>query len=180
MKIAKRRRRQAAHQAEASGEKILRQSARLRRLFASAVAISRGCGANPAREEIAEGAQAGEADLHTSVSDRVAGSQQEPGLIQTRPNPVLVGRDSEQSLKLADEMEWRYPDFARDIFYGELLLPDLDQELPGPAEAAKNVVCEQHKELPVSDHRYESILSRDHSSFEVLLPSSAVVIPKGL
>ena len=59
-------------------------------------------------EEVAETAQAFEADFHTDLGHRmVALREQELGVIQPGPDTKLMGCEAENRFKLADKMERR-------------------------------------------------------------------------
>jgi hypothetical protein len=68
-------------------------------------------------------------------------------LIQSRPDPKLVRRNTEQCFELPNEVKRRHVRFASDVPYRQRVLTDLGQQIPSPAEAAKSIRSQQHCEL---------------------------------
>jgi hypothetical protein len=67
------------------------------------------------REQIAEAAQAGEADFHAHVGHRVlAHRKQFLRAVESCLHSILVRRPAEEGVKLPDEVKRRYPRLARD------------------------------------------------------------------
>src|SRR6266478_2230146 len=92
-KIAKRRRWEAAHKAEAPWKKVSRYGARHLYHDAGTVLVGGRCCANPPYKEIAEAPQAGHTDLHADLRDGILTCRQQVFcLIQARPDSKLVRR----------------------------------------------------------------------------------------
>jgi len=121
---------------------------------AGAALVDGGRDADAAGEEIAEAAEAGEADLHADIGDGAAAArEQELGAVDAGLDAVLVGSDAEEEFELADEVEGRDADLAGDVADGERFGVNLIEEFPALAEAAKEVVAQEHEESVAGGNR---------------------------
>ena len=112
---------------------------------AGAALVDGGRDADAAGEEMTEPAEAGEADLHADIGDGVAAmGEQVLGSVDAGLDAVLVGRDAEEEFELADEVEGRDADVAGDGGDGEGIGVDLGEEFAALAEAAVEVVAQEH------------------------------------
>lgn len=105
--------------------------------------IDGGCSADAAREQAGETAEAGEADFHTDVGDGVvAAGEEEPGAVETGLDAELMRGLPEEGFELADEVEGRDVDVARDVGDGERVVAG--EEVACEDEAAEGVVGQEH------------------------------------
>src|SRR6185436_16122346 len=107
--------------------------------------ISRGRFTNALREECAEAAETGEADLHAHVGHRVlAAGEQRLRELDTRRDAELMRRHSEHGLELPDEMKRRDADLAGELLDRRCWLPRLAEQIARAAQPTKPFMSEQH------------------------------------
>jgi hypothetical protein len=101
--------------------------------------------AHAAREEDAEAAQAGEADLHADLSDRALSSREQMFReLESRRLSKLMRRGAEYRPELPNEMEGRNLNVARELVNREWRLTHFEQQVAGATEATESFMPQEH------------------------------------
>ena len=132
----KRRRRQAAHQSEASRRQVGGNGTR--HLHHRPNAASVGGRRSPTRRvnrALKLPRLEKPTSMQTSVTECCPAREQLLGGVQARPDPKLVGRDAEDRLELPDEMKRRDLHLAREVRDRRGRLVQFPQQVARPAQA---------------------------------------------